>query len=221
MTQKIRQQTTQTPNTQSNTTGWNGSQYRKVSKLTINQTWCLTKFLSIYPYSQRMPSPGSEQILKWLFFCNLFLVSLRHALSNGDQQKPKEDSFIIAGYLPEYRFYININNTVASLTDLILFSLAPDNHGKLSSCCLESQHFEQARQARAYRKEQFPGKLWLMLISLVHINILQTGCMWINSGLRVLFLIPSSITTRLHLIIREGAIETMDVYWWSWAKQLL
>ena len=57
----------------------------------------------------------------------------------------------------EYRSYINVNNTAAHLTDLIVFSLAPNDHGELGPCCLEKHHFAQAREARAYKSERFPG----------------------------------------------------------------
>lgn len=171
-----------------------------------------------------MPSSGSKQLLHWLFVCTLVLESLRHAVSTDGRLKPKEDSFVIAGYLPEYRFYININNTAASLTDLILFSMAPDNQGQLSSCCLESQHFEQARQARAYKKEHFPGMLSVLLIRHVHTIILANLVCVVQLRASCLMsdklLIPS-FNTCSRLPIREGAIKTMDVYWWSWAKQLL
>ena len=94
--------------------------------------------------------------LQCLLLCFIVLATRHTACS--DQQPPQDKlNFVVAGYLPEYRAYININNTAPFLTDLILFSLAPDHEGKLGSCCLESSNFHQARQARAYKKEQFPG----------------------------------------------------------------
>lgn len=70
----------------------------------------------------------------------------------------KSNDFVVGGYLPEYRSYINLNNTIPYLTDVILFSMTPDNDGTFGSCCLDSHHFEQARQARAYQQTHFPEK---------------------------------------------------------------
>lgn len=66
------------------------------------------------------------------------------------------DDFIIAGYLPGYRSYINVNNTARLLTDLILFSIEPNNLGELEGgCCLEESHYQLARDARAHKKEHY------------------------------------------------------------------
>jgi len=60
--------------------------------------------------------------------------------------------FIIAGYLPNYRSYINVNHTALVLTDLILFSMEPDSSGSLRGrCCLDSSHYSLARKAQAYK----------------------------------------------------------------------
>lgn len=67
---------------------------------------------------------------------------------------------IVAGYLPEYRSYINLNNTVEFLTDVILFSISPNARGGggiLGPCCLEPHHYKQAQEARAYKTEKFPS----------------------------------------------------------------
>jgi chitinase len=75
------------------------------------------------------------------------------------------DDFIIAGYLPGYRSYINVNNTARLLTDLILFSLEPDKLGALGGCCLEDSHYQLARDARAHKKH-FSNKelkLWISI----------------------------------------------------------
>lgn len=73
-------------------------------------------------------------------------------------------SQVIAGYLPDYRSYINVNNTAILLTDLILFSLEPSPDGTLEGrCCLGSSHYQLAREARSYRAEASKGslKIWL------------------------------------------------------------
>ena len=76
-----------------------------------------------------------------------------------------EDDFVVAGYLPEYRSYIDVNLTAAHLTDLILFSVAPGDKGNLGPCCLEPHHFNQGREARAYKQQKYPDakplKLWM------------------------------------------------------------
>mmetsp|Transcript_41091 Transcript_41091/g.46691 ORF Transcript_41091/g.46691 Transcript_41091/m.46691 type:complete len:325 (-) Transcript_41091:103-1077(-) len=73
---------------------------------------------------------------------------------------------IVAGYLPEYRSNININNTSALLTDLILFSLDPGADGILEGrCCLKDSHYKLAREARSHRKKSSsrPLKLWVTI----------------------------------------------------------
>ena len=67
--------------------------------------------------------------------------------------------FIIGGYLPDYRSYINVNASAIHLTDLMIFSLTPEAilQYKTSSvggaCCLSSHHFDQARKAKSYKRE--------------------------------------------------------------------
>lgn len=66
--------------------------------------------------------------------------------------------FRVGGYLPDYRFYIDVNNTSPFLTDLVLFSTSPSPHlsrgSPLSACCLDGDKFEAGRRARAYKKER-------------------------------------------------------------------
>ena len=94
-----------------------------------------------------MPTPLYR--LKASLFCLFAIINLPRVAS--------DEEFVVAAYLPEYRFYINTNHTAPHLTDLILFSLAPDNEGNLGPCCLEPHHFDQARQARAYKQQELPG----------------------------------------------------------------
>jgi len=56
-----------------------------------------------------------------------------------------EEDFVVAAYLPDYRAYINVNNTAPFLTDLILFSMELSEDGELGPCCSNPHHFEQAR----------------------------------------------------------------------------
>ncbi|GMI16124.1 hypothetical protein TrLO_g4854 [Triparma laevis f. longispina] len=55
------------------------------------------------------------------------------------------DKFVVAGYLPEYRFYIDVSEASSHLTDLILFSIAPEHDGSL-------QYFISEDNLRAARK---------------------------------------------------------------------
>jgi len=71
---------------------------------------------------------------------------------------------IVAGYLPEYRSSVNVNNTATLLTDLILFSLDPGPDGILEGrCCLEDSHYKLAREARSHRAQfsSKPLKIWI------------------------------------------------------------
>ena len=84
--------------------------------------------------------------------CSLLLF---HASATSDEPSP---SFVIAGYLPDYRTYININATAPLLNDLMLFSLTPetileyDESSGSGGCCLSSEHFDKFREARAFKK---------------------------------------------------------------------
>lgn len=81
----------------------------------------------------------------------------------------KDDApFIVGGYLPDYRSYINVNSTAIHLTDIMLFSLTPESilqyYAAIKSgdtpsddsggCCLSSHHYEQIRKAKSYKREQ-------------------------------------------------------------------
>lgn len=61
--------------------------------------------------------------------------------------------FVVGGYLPDYRAYINVNATAPFLTDLILFSVKPSGDG----CCLGENHYRLAREAQAYKQERGYG----------------------------------------------------------------
>jgi GH18 family chitinase len=63
-----------------------------------------------------------------------------------------DDSFSIGGYLPDYRFYINVNDTATKLSDLVLFSLQPSKNGVDFPCCLDNHHYDIARQAVAHKR---------------------------------------------------------------------
>jgi hypothetical protein len=75
---------------------------------------------------------------------------------------------ILGGYLPEYRDYIQVNQSAAFLTDLYLFSASPSagmGDKQLNYCCLHDRHYDIARQARAYKGEIGAGQLrvWITI----------------------------------------------------------
>jgi chitinase len=84
----------------------------------------------------------------------VFLSATNLATTPGqDNDSGKGDFFSISGYLPDYRFYIDVNETAPFLTDLQLFSISPKPQfgaRMLKQCCLESHQYEKARQAVAY-----------------------------------------------------------------------
>lgn len=90
---------------------------------------------------------------------SFLLALLLLAYTNAD--------LIVAGYLPEYRSYINVNNTATLLTDLILFSIDPNGQtGDLEGqCCLDASHYKLAREARVHRQHfhSTPLKLWVSI----------------------------------------------------------
>jgi len=70
--------------------------------------------------------------------------------------------FRVAGYLPDYRFYIDANATAPFLTDMYLFSIepppcsssSPKTKSLLDGCCLDRDKLDVAEKARAYKREQ-------------------------------------------------------------------
>jgi len=92
---------------------------------------------------------------------------------NGDAAEAEgDDEFIVAGYLPDYRAYINVNATSLHLTDVMLFSLTPEaviRHSESSSaggCCLSREHYTLLRKARSYKLLQQTKSRMRMLITI-------------------------------------------------------
>lgn len=75
----------------------------------------------------------------------------------------QDDNFIVSGYLPEYRSYINVNASSMYLTDILLFSLSPEAVSKSDGCCLSKEHYDLIRQSRLYKQERQNKKLRLFL----------------------------------------------------------
>ena len=80
-----------------------------------------------------------------------------------------DDEFIVAGYLPDYRSYMNINATSLHLTDVMLFSLTPEAVTRYAEslsaagCCLSENHYLLLRKARSYKFEQTKSRLRLFI----------------------------------------------------------
>ena len=66
----------------------------------------------------------------------------------GSAESDDKDMMIVAGYLPEYRFYADLEFLASRLTDLILFSVAPDRDGNVQSF-LSDENIKAAQAARA------------------------------------------------------------------------
>jgi chitinase len=94
--------------------------------------------------------------------CLLIALATALAAAGSVGEDVKAESFAVAAYLPDYRlgsaFAANLNASALHLTDLILFSVAPrpnlSERLMLSMCCLSSDHYEMARQARAHKDLQ-------------------------------------------------------------------
>jgi GH18 family chitinase len=90
----------------------------------------------------------NHQMFRSLWIGSLLLLGIWPHFSTADLE--------VAGYLPDYRFYINMNQTALHLTDLYLFSMEINpNLGErmLHGCCLDRDHFAKAEQAAMYKKE--------------------------------------------------------------------
>lgn len=99
----------------------------------------------------------------------------------ADDDDAVPPTFAIAGYLPDYRSYVDVNATALHLTDLMLFSLTPQAVLRYSSpssssaaaatatgvggCCLSQVHYDLIRRARAHKEEQLPGSNVRLLLT--------------------------------------------------------
>ena len=106
----------------------------------------------------RLRQPHHHLIM--IFFIHVTLLSL-------PSSSQRHDDFVISGYLPEYRSYINVNASSVHLTDLMLFSITPEtiisNSEKSGGCCVSADHFDYIRKAREYKMEKQNGVLRLIL----------------------------------------------------------
>jgi hypothetical protein len=123
-----------------------------------------------------------SHLLFLIFISSLCLANTTNSNSrrHGDFVAAVEESFLVAGYLPDYRAYINVNSTALYLTDMMLFSLTPESiiqrysvDKEMSSsnpsggCCLSSEYFDLAHEARAYKQEHQLTKKIRILVTMV------------------------------------------------------
>lgn len=89
-----------------------------------------------------------------LFVC--CLIYTQAATADNDK-----NNFAVAGYLPDYRFYIPLEHVAPLLTDLYLFSIEPSADGTLGACCLSDDQFRKARSAKFNANKNL--NLWLTI----------------------------------------------------------
>ena len=80
----------------------------------------------------------------------------------------ENDNLAVAGYLPDYRFYIDLNQTALFLDDLYLFSVQLDparGENMLKGCCLDKDHLQKTKQANSYKLQVAGRQLtqWLTI----------------------------------------------------------
>jgi len=81
------------------------------------------------------------------------LIILIHVIKLSALQElheQKQSRFVIAGYWPDYRSYVDINKSSSSMTDLILFSIEPTDDGIIQEdfCCLSDDTIRKAKAAK-------------------------------------------------------------------------
>ncbi|KAL9190375.1 hypothetical protein ACHAXT_007586 [Thalassiosira profunda] len=115
-----------------------------------------------------------SRLLLPLLAAGVALLPSVHSAAPGAARPPSasaDEPFVVAGYLPDYRSYIDVNAAALHLTDLMLFSLTPAavmryaDGEKEGGCCLSTEHYEKVRTARQYKSKQnyLAGKMRLLL----------------------------------------------------------
>ena len=106
------------------------------------------------------------------FFVVSLLVSLASTTIPGLAARTDSDpnDLVVAGYLPDYRTYINVNASSSLLTDLYLFSIEPARDGSVQGnnvCCLGKDHFRLLQQAKANSRNgahrRRPLRVWVTI----------------------------------------------------------
>ena len=101
--------------------------------------------------------------------CCIITILLVYSQIHNSNATTGDDQFIVAGYLPDYRSYMNINATSLHLTDVMLFSLTPEavlhySESSSAGCCLSEEHFTLLRKARSHKHlEQTKSRLRLLI----------------------------------------------------------
>mmetsp|Transcript_17285 Transcript_17285/g.39831 ORF Transcript_17285/g.39831 Transcript_17285/m.39831 type:complete len:354 (+) Transcript_17285:166-1227(+) len=80
----------------------------------------------------------------------------------GFAQPSTSDQTVVAAYLPEYRFYIDVEAAVQHLTDVILFSVSPRRDGSLDDHWLKAPDIRRVRRAA----DAVPGRPVNVLVCL-------------------------------------------------------
>jgi len=71
----------------------------------------------------------------------------------------QSQEFVIAGYLPDYRLYIDLNHAAQYLSDVMLFSVEPSADGSLSGCCVGADHFNALKTAEEWKENSLSSPL--------------------------------------------------------------
>ena len=85
-------------------------------------------------------------------------------LSSADLKiRPVKKDFAVISYLPDYRFYIEVDDLALHVTDIILFSVAPSSTGDLTYY-LTPSNFRAAQHARRAKASYNPSSPRLRLL---------------------------------------------------------
>ena len=108
------------------------------------------------------------------FGCSKASAVAAAAAAQGDddnniqqQQQQQQETFVVGGYLPDYRFSADNEKLVDAaapyLTDLILFSVQPTAlDDGANECCLQPSHYEIGRQSKSVQGSSIE-KVWLTI----------------------------------------------------------
>lgn len=83
--------------------------------------------------------------------------------SSSACETPSVQDVPIAGYLPDYRFFgdLNLTTTMPLLDDLIVFSIEVSADGSTGGCCLGNDHYKAISEAKFH--QQNPSRTWIAI----------------------------------------------------------
>ena len=103
--------------------------------------WPLAILICVVPSAAQMPN------LLAVLLAGIYILQ-----ASASNQKQYDEPFVIAGYWPNYRTYINIVQTSSQiLTDIIIFSIEPQATKSIINddvCCIGKEQYAEAREAR-------------------------------------------------------------------------